>query len=266
MTQRLHNFWIVVCCLLTVTPVFALEWQDDAEVAHIFEQAEVEGAFVVYDVAEDRLIGFNRKRANTPFVPASTFKIPNSLIGLATGAVESVDEVLPYGGEPQPIKAWEQDMALREAIKISNVPIYQELARRIGLERMQTEIEQLGYGNARLGHSVDEFWLVGPLEITPVEQTLFLARLAQGHLPLPQEVQSTVRDIVELEQGEGWTLYGKTGWTGPDLGIGWWVGWIERENAIFAFAVNMELMQIEEAPKRIELGKAALRALGLLPE
>ena len=51
--------------------------------------------------------------------------------------MKSVDEVLPYGGKPQPRKEWERDMGLREAIKMSNVPIYQELARRIGIVRMR---------------------------------------------------------------------------------------------------------------------------------
>ena len=76
-------------------------------------------------------------RAKKRFTPASTFKIANSLIGLDVSAVKSVDEVLPYGGKPQRIKEWERDMGLREAIKMSNVAIYQELARRIGIERMR---------------------------------------------------------------------------------------------------------------------------------
>ena len=31
-------------------------------------------------------------------------------------------------------------MSLRDAIKASNVPVYQELARRIGLERMRANV------------------------------------------------------------------------------------------------------------------------------
>ena len=56
------------------------------------------------------------------------------LIGLSAGVVSSVDEILPYGGKTQPIKAWERDMSLREAIKVSNVSVYQEFARRIGVQ------------------------------------------------------------------------------------------------------------------------------------
>jgi beta-lactamase class D len=118
--------------LFMVSQVYAFDWQDSPVIGKLFNSSNVKGTFVLYDPGANRFIGHDRVRAGTRFIPASTFKIPNSLIGLSSGAVKSVDEVLPYGGKPQPIKAWEHDMGLREAIKISNVPIYQELARRIG--------------------------------------------------------------------------------------------------------------------------------------
>ena len=86
------------------------------------------------------MTGSARKPASFPLPP----KVANSLIGLSTGAVRSADEVLPYGGKPQRFKAWEHDMSLRDAIKASNVPVYQELARRIGLERMRANVSRLG--------------------------------------------------------------------------------------------------------------------------
>jgi len=38
---------------------------------------------------------------------------------------------LPHGGKPQPIKTWERGMGLREAIKMSNVPVYNEIVKKI---------------------------------------------------------------------------------------------------------------------------------------
>lgn len=240
-------------------------WQESPAVAQLFREAKLRGTFVVYDVAADRYTGHDRARAETRFAPASTFKIPNSLIGLSTGAVKSVDEVLPYGGKPQWMKAWERDMGLREAIRISNVAIYQELARRVGLERMQAGVRQLGYGNGEIGQVVDRFWLDGPLAISAMEQTGVLARLAQGRLPFPEEAQAAVRQITLLEQGPGWQLHGKTGWADSSTpAIGWWVGWVKQDDKVYAFALNIDMSQLSDAPKRIELGKASLKALGLL--
>jgi beta-lactamase class D len=231
----------------------------------LFHDSGVSGTFILYDVSDDRLVIHNQARAETRFIPASTFKIPNSLIGLATAAVTDVDEIIPYGGKPQFLKIWEKDMGLRDAIRISNVPVYQELARRIGLSRMSEYVTLLDYGNKTIGDHVDMFWLAGPLQISAIEQSRFLARLAQGQLPLPLDVQKNVRNIVKVEQGDGWILYAKTGWANSTKpAIGWWVGWVEKDGHIFSFALNIDMPEIGDAAKRVQLGKACLKALGII--
>ncbi|WP_044873311.1 class D beta-lactamase [Pseudomonas sp. LFM046] len=243
----------------------AAQWQESPEVAQLFQQQGLKGTFVLYDPQRETLVGHDRVRAERRYLPASTFKLANSLIGLSTGAVSSVDEVLPYGGKPQPIKAWEKNMGLREAIRISNVPIYQELARRIGLPRMAEAVRRLDYGNAEVGKVVDIFWLRGPLKISALEQARFVAGLAKGRLPFPADAQAKVREIALLEQGPDWALYGKTGWaTREEPPIGWWVGWVEKQGEIQAFALNIDMTGEADLPKRVELGKAALRQLGVI--
>ncbi|MGH8772939.1 MAG: penicillin-binding transpeptidase domain-containing protein, partial [Burkholderiales bacterium] len=159
----------------------------------------------------------------------------------------------------------EQDMGLREAIKVSNAAVYQELARRIGLDRMRESVARMGFGNGETGSVIDNFWLVGPLRISAVEQTQFLARLVQNKLPFPDDAQAEVREIVLMERGNGWELYGKTGWVNfPDPGIGWWVGWVQKGTRLYTFALNIDIARTSDAAKRVELGKASLEALGVL--
>jgi beta-lactamase class D len=252
----------------TVSSADPFHWKETPGLADLFQKAGVNGTLVVYNVTAGTLGGYNRDRAEQRFTPASTFKIPNTLIGLSVGAVAGVDEVLPYKGPAQPfIKEWARDMSLREAIALSNVPIYQELARRIGTERMQKSLAALDYGNQEIGPAVDQFWLVGPLKISAVEQTRFLAGLAREALPFPRSCQKSLREIIQLDRGSIWALYGKTGWqNAPGPGVGWWVGWVEKEGRIYAFALNMDIQKPEDAAKRIELGKAGLRNMGLLPK
>ena len=266
-----QNWWIwcIFCALLvtiSISSTAVAGWEESSKVGELFKSAEANGTFVLYDVTANTYIGHDKARAERRYVPASTFKIPNSLIGLSVGAVKSVDEVLPYRGDPQPfIKAWGKDMGLREAIALSNVPIYQELARRIGLDRMRNNVSSMNYGNKEIGITVDNFWLNGPLKISALEQTQFLAKLAQGALPFPQAFQKSVREIVLLEQGENWRLYGKTGWqNAPDQGVGWWVGWVQKDGHVYAFALNIDIQKASDLSKRIELGKASLKALGIL--
>ncbi len=262
-------------CLLSCILLFSCffkrplpEW-DIQKVAAIFEQNQAIGTFVVYDAKTDYLLMFNETRAHQAFYPASTFKVANSLIALKTKAVYDEDEVFyQYEGyEDFDMEEWENDASLRSGIKVSHVPAFQELARRIGLQNMREQLDVLDYGNREVGNNVENFWLEGPLKISAVQQVYFLAALAQGTLPYPEEVQETVRDICLLEQGKGWALYGKTGWATKekDPGIGWFVGWVNKGRHIYSFALNIDMTHAEQdLPKRVQLAKESLHALEII--
>ena len=93
-----------------------------------------------------------------------------------------MDEVLPYGGKPQRFPQWEHDMSLREAFRLSAVPIYQTLARRIGLPKMTKSVSVIAYGNGQVGDTVDRFWFDGPLTISAIKQVQFLRQFALRRL------------------------------------------------------------------------------------
>ena len=251
---------------VSIHSLSAQTYQQAPELEKCFKEAGVVGTFVLFDVANNKMLVWDEARAKKRFTPASTFKIANSLIGLDVGAVKDVDEVLPYGGKPQPRKEWEHDMGLRDAIKISNVPVYQELARRIGVERMRDGVRRLGYGNMEIGSVVDRFWLVGPLAISAAEQTQFLQRLVEGSLPIDPKALRAVKEITLLEKTDTYELHAKTGWfVGPTPPqIGWWVGWIERENKAYPFALNFDIQKDADGDKRVSLGRECLKALGKL--
>lgn len=259
---------IVLAALLAATfaeTAGATSFKEVPELGKVFSDHGVAGTFVLFDVSADTLFVWNKERAQRRFPPASTFKIANSLIGLDVGAVRDVDEVLPYGGKPQWIKAWEKDMGPREAIKISNVPIYQELARRIGLERMRDGVRKLGYGNMEIGQVVDRFWLDGPLAISAVEQAEFFDRLTSNKLPIRANVVELVKEITQLEKTGAYTLHGKTGWFASKTNqLGWWVGWVERDGKTYPFALNIDILSDRDAEKRIPIGRDCLRILGKL--
>jgi len=257
------KFFLLLLALGFSSLVSATEWQENKAIGALFAKAKLKGTFVLYDVKNDKFIGHNHLRAKTRFIPFSSFKIPNSLIGLSVGAVKNVDEVFPYDGKSYWMKSWEKDMDLREAIKISNVPVYQELARRIGIERMQTALKKMDYGNADVGNQVDTFWLKGPLKISAIEQAQFLVKLAQGTLPFPSDAQKAVGEITLQEQGKDWALHFKTG----SGNIGWWVGWVNKGDEVYSFALNVnekeDISRIaDRLKKRIDLGRASLRELG----
>ncbi|ROO85064.1 beta-lactamase class D [Actinocorallia herbida] len=232
----------------------------------VFRKAGVRGTFALLDVRAGRTTVVDRARAEQRLIPASTFKIPHSLIALETGVIADEYEVIPYGGQPQPFPEWEHDMNLRDAVRASNVPVFQTLARRIGLARERQWVNRLHYGDREIGGVVDRFWLDGPLEISAVEQTRFLSRLARRELPVAKAHQLTVRDILKIEEKDGYALFAKTGWgMSTEPGIGWWVGWVERGADLYTFALNIDVEQDADTAQRVPVARELLRSLGVLP-
>lgn len=261
--------YIIPLIIISIYIVQARIYQSQsvAIIETIFKKENANGTFVIYDVSKNTHIIYNKNRSQHSYYPASTFKIPNSLIGLSTHAVKNVDEVFyKYDGSKLYLPTWEKDMNLREAIKVSQVLAYQELAQRIGLKAMQENIHKLAYGNQQVGPKVEAFWLDGPLEISAVQQVDFLAQLAQRQLPYPQSIQISVQEIIKKDSGKNWILYGKTGWTGSRYhpSIGWFVGWVEQDGKIYSFALNMDIYDASELPNREQIAKESLQAYGLL--
>ncbi|MDA4844150.1 class D beta-lactamase [Hoeflea poritis] len=260
-------YFFLLFLLAIVPPAFgddAYPVVDHPDLEALFAEQNVAGAFVLLDPVTGAVHAVNPSRIEERRIPASTFKIANSLIALETGAVRDEDEVIPYGGEPQPIKAWERDMDMREAIRVSNVPVFQELANRIGGEAYAEWLKRFDYGNRATADNAKAFWLRGPLAISPQEQIAFVARLAAGTLPASQENQDTVRDMLLIERRGPASLYGKSGWSvSAEPQIGWWVGWVEKDGAAFVFALTIDMEGRKDADKREILMRALLKELGV---
>jgi beta-lactamase class D len=197
-------------------------------------------------------------------LPASTFKIPNSLIGLETGAI-TAETQFKWGGKPRRFERWEKDFDLPGAFQASCLPCYQEVARRVGAQRMQYWLTQLGYGNMDMGGGLEKFWLTGKLRISPIEQLYFLYRLANGQLPFASKHQATVREIMLLDDQNGRRLYGKTGWSDGKTHIGWFVGWVEGNGGprvFFATRINALDPPDSFGPARRQISEDALALFG----
>lgn len=228
------------------------------------------GCFVLYDQNEDRYIRYNPNRCGERFSPASTFKIPNSLIGLETGVIPDENFVLKWDGVKLRVPAWNQDQDLKAAIKNSTVWYYQELARRVGEERMKKFVTAFEYGNRDISGGIDQFWLSGSLRISADEQIAFLRKLAADKLPVSQRTLDIVKNITVLEETPEYTLHGKTGWAqSTDKDLGWLVGWVEKDKNIYFYAMNIEAVEPAKetfAQARHTILRAILHELNIIPE
>lgn len=232
-----------------------------------FADAGVEGTFLLYDVQKNTDLVWNPERGATSFIPASTFKIFNSLVALETGVIEDADDTIAWDGVEREIPDWNRTHDLRSAIKHSVVWYYQEIARRVGQERMQHYIDTVGYGNRNIGGGIDRFWLDGDLRISAEEQVNFLVRLRNNDLPFSQRTMDIVRDIMTLKRTDNYIYRGKTGWAIRDgSDVGWFVGYLQRGDSTWVFAMNIGMKGEEDIAKRKGITWQILHSLGLVEE
>ncbi|MGB3655380.1 MAG: class D beta-lactamase [Rivularia sp. (in: cyanobacteria)] len=237
-----------------------------ADFGRIFKEFGVEGSIIIYDASNQKVYEHNSPRNSQNFLPASTFKILNTLIALQTGVIKDDVSVLTWDGVKRDFDAWNQDTNLRQAFQNSTVWFYQVLARKIGRERMQNFINQVGYGNQQIGklENIDKFWLEGPLQITPKQQIEFLQKVESGNLPFSQGNLNLLKDIMIVEKTPDYILRGKTGWvTSTNPKIGWFVGYLEQNNKVYYFATNIDMPDIKLAAARIKITRRCLEKLGL---
>jgi beta-lactamase class D len=238
------------------------------DLAKLFADAGTAGTFVGYKVDDYLVISSDSDRSGEAKLPASTFKIPNSLIALETGVVGDPDkDVFKWDGVTRSIEAWNKDHTLRSAIAASAVPVYQEIARRIGPERMQKYVDLLDYGNRNIGGGIDQFWLTGDLRIDPVQQVDFVDRLRRGVLPVSKRGQDLVRDILPVTKVGDSVIRAKSGLLGAEIGkpsLGWLVGWAEKGSANTVFALNLDVRAPRHIADRMTISQACLSAIGAI--
>lgn len=211
----------------------------------IIDSANVDGAILIYDLEGDKYYSNGFIWPKNGNLPASTFKITNSIIALETGVVENDSTLLKWNGEKRRLKNWEQDLIFRDAFHFSCVPCYQEVARKIGIKKMNEYLDKLEYGNMKVDSTnIDLFWLEGESRINQFQQIDFLKRFYQSELPISERTEAIMKRMMVLEYNDNYKLSGKTGWSIRNgNNNGWFVGYVETQNKTYFFATNVEPKQ-----------------------
>lgn len=231
----------------------------DSGLAKYFEENKVEGCFALLDNGTGKFTVHNLGRyRDSSYLPASTFKIVNSLIGLQTGKISGDSMVIKWDGVTRQREEWNKDLTMYEAFRVSSVPYYQEVARRIGKDTMQFWLDSLGYGTKTIKGPIDSFWLNNTMKIKPDEQLGLIKKLYFDQLPFFKSYQETVKRAMLFENNSNYRLGYKTGWGFKEDGtnLGWIVGWIEENEHPYFFVLN-----IESADKNFDMVTIRLKML-----
>ncbi len=256
----------VACCLMLMASCTVNKANNDDTLQKYFAENKVDGCFTMLNNADGEVTVYNMKYDTMRFSPASTFKIFNSLVGLQTGIITDEKMVIKWDGTTRWNKDWNKDMDMTEAFKVSSVPYYQEVARRLGKDTLKQWIDSIGYGNKNISGPVDSFWLNNTLKISPDEQLGFIKKLYFDQLPFRKSVQQMVRDVLLQENNTAYQLSYKTGLGYAEDGhaIGWLVGWIEENKHVYFFVTFVKAVDANTdiKPVRINITKAILKQYG----
>jgi len=240
-------------------------WSEDAELSVLFASKGLDGTIVISSLDDRRSHIHNERRAKETFVPASTFKILNTLIALEEKAVANENEIIKWDGKEKEYPEWNRDHTLETAFKASCVWCFQELARRVGGNKYQQYLQKTGYGNLHGQLTETTFWLDGTLTIDSISQVDFLKKIYRKELPFSPLSYETLRKVMVTEQTPVYTLRAKTGWAErvrPQTG--WYVGYVETQKDVWLFATNVEVRSGKDLPYRQQITREALKLKGII--
>lgn len=247
------------------------------ELKEYFDKYHLSGSIVIYNMNDDQYIRYNPERCRQGFLPASTFKIFNSLAGLESGVIKDKNYTMEWDGKDHGSPFWNKDQSLETAFKYSAVWYFQELARRVGPVKMKYFLDGTGYGNGDISAGIDIFWLEGNFRVSQDEQIEFMKKFYNCRLPVfSRKNIDIVKSLMLQESSDRYKLYAKTGTVSrvaPFMGL--WVGFIENAGNVYFFDINVQDDNFDKnrdgnfydhiAGPRILLTKEIMKYLGIYP-
>ncbi|QND64281.1 class D beta-lactamase [Mesorhizobium loti] len=214
------------------------------------------------------------------FSPASTFKVPLSLIGYDSGILN--DEHTPSWDYKPEFNAVKRDQKTVDPViweRDSIIWFSREITRKLGSESFASYVSKFDYGNADVSGNpgkndgLTQSWVNSSLKITPVEQVDFLRKLLARKLPVSARAYEMTSAIIPTFQAGGWTVQGKTGSTRlrndadkvqDKRSLGWFVGWAQKDGRKIVFARLVVDTNRTDMPKGLKTRAAFLKDLPLL--
>ena len=232
-----------------------------------FTKYGVDGCFVLFDQDANKFIRYNSGLCDTGYIPASTFKIPHSLIAMEEGIIKDTNEVIKWNGYEWPNKVWNRDQTLRTSVQYSCIWVYIGFAEQIGIDKYYEYVNDFDYGNKDLTGPPTRFWLAGQFRISANQQIDFLRKFYNHQLPVSKQNIDIIKDIIKLEKTDGYEFSGKTGagMVSDNEYVMWLVGYLEKDNKTYFYAMNFISDDYDKTKNaRYEIVKDIMKELKLI--
>ena len=117
--------------LLIVLAFSANTYAVEKEIESLYKAKNINGSILI-ESADGKIKYQYNVNNKESFIPASTFKIPNTLIILEEGLIKDLSEVIPWDGVEREYAPWNKDQTLKTAFQYSCVWCYQRYAKKVG--------------------------------------------------------------------------------------------------------------------------------------
>ncbi len=211
---------------------------ESKELQALLDSAKVNGAILIFDFNKNTYYANNFEEAKKSAIPASTYKIPHTIIGLETGELKDEKTIFVWDGKAK---------------------------------RMNENLSKLHFGEMHVTEeTIANFWLTGESKINPFQQIDFLKRLYNKELPISEATYKAIKNILIIEDNKDFTLSGKTGLSiGDKETVGWFVGYLEKGKQVCFFTTKIspkekEMSAKEFSPIRKAITLAALKELNIM--
>jgi bla regulator protein BlaR1 len=223
--------------------------------------AEYEGSFVLYDLQADQYRIYNENNSTLRVSPNSTYKIYSALFALESNVITRENSTMKWNGKHYPYDSWNQNQNLSTAMKSSVNWYFQDLDKKVHLNKIQHYLNQINYGNNNLSGGLSQYWIESSLKISPIEQVQLLKAFYRNEFGFKNKNVQTLKEVIQLEEKNDAHLSGKTG-TGSVNGKnvnGWFIGYVETKKNTYFFATNIQNENNSYGSKAAEITKSILR-------
>lgn len=239
-----------------------------------FDSCAVEGSIAIYDVQHRTWIVSDTTGIYQETLPASTFKIVNTLIALETNTIKDENEIVQWPGSTDTVKYGYRpdiyrDLTVADAFRLSAGWVYVEISKKIGKEKYKEYLLKSGYGNDQLAHNDPDFWNFGSFAISPHNQVEFIHNLYREKLPFSKRNMDVMKQLMLTAPTDDYTIRAKTGWTREhNINTGWWTGYIETPKGAYIFATRLlqdrKMNRADFGSCRKEITLKVFRKLGII--
>ena len=255
-------FALFAFVILSVSGCYVNKAKIDNDLKSFFDDKKVEGCFTMLDNATGEITVYNMGFDTMRFLPAETFDVLNGMIALHTGVL--TDEKMNLNILNLDSNSASKNLNITDAFKTNSLPFFQQVAKNIGYDTLQSWVDSVSYGNKKLGEQVDQSWINNTTKISPDEQLGFMKRLYFEQLPFRKSVQTSMKELMVVNDNTDYKLSYKTG-SGKNEkneNIGWTIGWIEENRHVYFFVTLLKSNKEDVKKNSVDITNSILSHYG----